>query len=435
LSIEQLPILVRGLSRPGRVRRPDTVTARSRSCEQALDWFVFFTAALQAGFGPFMAVYLTEQAWTQGDIGLVLTISGLVALGAQVPGGALVDAVSARRSLASLALATKAASALMLAMSPTFSVAMTSYILLAALTAVLGPATVALSLGLAGYTSLPERLGRNARYAAFGSGVAAAAMGACGHFFSPRAVFVLTAALAVPALIALTFIDVDHEKAPRPTGETGNESVSCIDGLKRLAGNDAMLVFVGGIVLFQLANVALLPLLGGMMARDSSEWATMSVAAGMVVPQLVVAAISPWVGLRAAGHGRRPLLLACFAALSVRAALFAFVSSPPAIIAVQALDGISGAVIGVMFPLVIVDLARGGGHVNLALGVAGTAVGIGASLSTTLGGYLADHFGTSNSFLVFAAIAAGGLVLLWARMPETRLRALPLAQQGGAHLR
>jgi MFS family permease len=259
-------------------------------------------------------------------------------------------------------------------------------------------------------------------------------MGAFGHFFSPRAVFVLTAALAVPALIALTFIDVDHGKSSRPAGESRNESVSCVDGLKRIAGNGAMLVFVGGIVLFQLANVALLPLLGGMMARHSSEWATMSVAAGMVVPQIVVAAISPWVGLQAAGHGRRPLLLACFAALSLRAALFAFVSSPPAIIAVQALDGISAAVIGVMFPLVVVDLAPGSGHVNLALGVAGTAVGIGASLSTTLGGYLADHFGTSLSFLVFAAVAAGGLILLWARMPETRLRALPLAQQGEAKL-
>jgi predicted MFS family arabinose efflux permease len=97
---------------------------RPRSRERALDWFAFFVAAIQAGFGPFMAVYLSEHSWTQRDIGLVLTVSGLVALAAQMPGGALVDAVSARRLLMSVAVAVSAASALMLALSPTSFVAM-----------------------------------------------------------------------------------------------------------------------------------------------------------------------------------------------------------------------------------------------------------------------------------------------------------------------
>jgi MFS family permease len=422
LAITELPVPGAGLSHRGLAAVAEQDEVRLRPCERALDWFAFFISAVQAGFGPFMAVYLTEHAWPQHDIGLVLTISGLVALAAQMPGGALVDAISERRLLAGLAVVANAASALMLAMSSSFSMAMTSYILLAALTAVLGPAIVAISLGLVGHGSLGERLGRNARFAAFGNGFAAATMGACGHFFSTRAVFFLTAALALPALMALPLI---RGKSLRPAERVVERPPSSPSGLKQLVANRTMLVFIGGIVLFQLANVALLPLLGGIMVHRSSQWATMSVAGGMVVPQLVVTVISPWVGLQASGPGRRPLLLACFAALSLRAALFAFLNSPPEIIAVQALDGISAAVVGVMFPLVIVDLARKSGHVNLALGMAGTAVGIGASLSTTLGGYLADHFGTSDAFLALAAIAAGGLVLLWACMPETRLRAAP----------
>jgi hypothetical protein len=280
-----------------------------------------------------------------------------------MPGGALVDAVSARRLLAGIAVAANGASALMLALSPAFSIAMASYVLLAACTAALGPATVAISLGLVGHVALGERLGRNARFAAFGNGVAAAAMGLCGHFFSTRALFFLTAALALPAILALTCIP-GNTLSPA-TATVSEPPQSHAGGLKCLAGNRALLVFTAGIVLFQLANVALLPLLGGIMARRSSEWATLSIAAATVVPQLVVAAVSPWVGQQAAGRGRRPLLLVCFAALSLRAALFALVSSPLAIVAVQALEGISAAVVGVVFPLVIVDLARDSGHLKL----------------------------------------------------------------------
>jgi len=64
----------------------------SRNSLHGLDWFVFFLADAQVGFGPLIAVYLTAEKWTQGDIGLVLTIGGLVALIGQMPGGALVDA-------------------------------------------------------------------------------------------------------------------------------------------------------------------------------------------------------------------------------------------------------------------------------------------------------------------------------------------------------
>jgi hypothetical protein len=69
----------------------------SRRSLRGLDWFVFFVADVQTGFGPFVAVYLTAQKWTQVDIGLVLTVGGLVALSGRMPGGALVDAARSER--------------------------------------------------------------------------------------------------------------------------------------------------------------------------------------------------------------------------------------------------------------------------------------------------------------------------------------------------
>jgi predicted MFS family arabinose efflux permease len=68
---------------------------------------------------------------------------------------------------------------------------------------------------------------------------------------------------------------------------------------------------------------------------------------------------------------------------------------------------------------IIADVTRGTGHFNLAQGVIGTAVGIGASISTTLGGYASDHFGTAAAFLMLACLAAAGFFAVLAFMPET----------------
>ena len=58
-------------------RQPPSPSRQSLRC---LDWFIFFLADVQTGFGPFIAVYLTTQKWTQVEIGFVLSIGGVVAL-------------------------------------------------------------------------------------------------------------------------------------------------------------------------------------------------------------------------------------------------------------------------------------------------------------------------------------------------------------------
>src|SRR5260370_18860085 len=87
------------------VTRKATATP-SRESSRGLDWFIFFLADVQTGFGPFIAVYLTTQKWTQVEIGLVLSIGGLVGLIGQMPGGAILDAARSERLVASLAGAT-----------------------------------------------------------------------------------------------------------------------------------------------------------------------------------------------------------------------------------------------------------------------------------------------------------------------------------------
>jgi len=85
----------------------------SDQSRHGLDWTNFFMADVQIGFGPFITVYLTAQAWTQTDIGLVLTAGSLVALLGQMPGGAIVDAARSEKFVAALSIAAIAASALL----------------------------------------------------------------------------------------------------------------------------------------------------------------------------------------------------------------------------------------------------------------------------------------------------------------------------------
>jgi MFS family permease len=388
---------------------------------RGLDWFVFFVADVQTGFGPFVSVYLTAQKWTQVDIGLVLSAGGLVALVGQMPGGALVDFARSERLVAGLAIATIGLSALLYAAWPILPVVLSAAVLHSAASCVLGPAIAAISLGLVGHAAVGERLGRNARFASIGNGLAAAAMGACGYFLSARAVFFVTALLLAPALVALRFMsasEIDPERAHggAPQWRDNRPPPKFADLLRQRP----LLILAGCVMLFHLANSAMLPLMGSVVTMRSSKWATVLIAACIVVPQCVVALLSPWVGRQAEVWGRRPLLLIGFAALPIRGLLFATVTDPNLLVAVQLLDGVTASVFGVMVPLMIADITRGTGHFNLGQGIVGTTTGIGASLSTTIAGYTSDHLGSQAAFVALAAIAALGLAAVGLLMPETR---------------
>ena len=367
-----------------------------------------------------MAVYLTAQKWTQVDIGLVLTVGSLVALAGQIPGGALVDAARSERVLAAWAVVAIGGSALLIGAWPVFAAVLAAKLLHSAASCVLGPAIAAISLGLVGHTGVSERLGRNARYAAVGAGLAAVGMGAVGYLLSNRSIFFVTAALCVPALLALRLIgagQVDPERAHggKAAPHPGDPTASFL----ALVNNRALMIFAGCVALFHLANAAMLPLTASVVTMRSDEWAVALVGACLLVPQLVVAVFAPWVGREAVRIGRRPPLLLGFGALTLRGVLLAFTSSPYLLVAVQILDGISAAVLAVLVPLIIADATRGTGHFNLAQGTVGTAVGIGASLSTILAGYTYDHFGLVPAFLGLAGLAAAGFIAVLAFMPET----------------
>jgi len=195
------------------------------------------------------------------------------------------------------------------------------------------------------------------------------------------------------------------------------EKTTSILGLMRLR---ALLIFACVILLLQLANAAMLPLMAGVVTARSSQWAPVLIAACIIVPQAIVALLSPSVGAKAQAWGRRPLLLLGLGAVAARGLLFSIVQDPYLLVAVQVLDGITASVFAVMVPLIVADVAFGTGHFNLAQGILGTATGIGASLSTALAGYVSDRLGSSVAFAGLAAVATFCLAIIWFIMPETK---------------
>ena len=313
----------------------------------ALDAVNFFIAAALSCFGAYVALFLADQGWTLQNIGFVLTAGGLAGLVSQVPCGELLDTIRSKRAAIALGAVMIAAGAVIIAIRPTGGF--------------LGPAVASISLGLVGQAELGERLGRNQRFASVGGVLAAGLMGLVSYYLSYRAIFLLAAALLLPLLAALTWIapsEIDYGRACGATHQEGLGRPS--RGRRRsLWTNRGLVVFAACLFLFQMANASMLPLAAAALAH--AESGALIVSALIVVPQLIVAGMAPWAGRQAKSWGRRPVLLAGFAALPIRAVVFAWTADPWILIAAQLLDGISGATLGVLTALTVADVTRGSG--------------------------------------------------------------------------
>jgi MFS family permease len=186
-----------------------------------------------------------------------------------------------------------------------------------------------------------------------------------------------------------------------------------------------LLIFTICLFLFQLANASLLPLIGQALTHAEGRSSSLVVSALIALPQIIVAVLAPWAGRTANTLGRRPLLLIGLAVVPIRSGLFALTTDPVLLIVTQLLDGLSGTTLGVLTTLIIADLTNGTGRFNLALGLAGAISGIGASLSTSIFGIVAQRFGYTAGLLGITAVGLVSVAIVLAFMPETKPSTFP----------
>jgi MFS family permease len=394
---------------------------------RGLDWLYFFVADLQTSFGPFIAVYLTDHRWTQAQLGFALSVGSASAILAQIPAGALVDALRSKAQAAAAALAGIGAGALLMAISPTIWPVLLAQVMYGFAACMLNPALAALTLGIVGIAAAAERLGRNARFQAIGSATGAAVLGACGTYLSTRAVFWAAALLCVPALLALRL--VRDGAATRPVRQAVRIASAHRESFRHVLRDRRLLAWLACVLLFHLCNAALLPLASVEITKRADKDASLIIAACILVPQLIVALLSPLAGRAADRWGRRWVLLAGFCALPARALLLAVVTDPLWIIPVQALDGLGGAAFGVMTPLIAADLSGEHGRFNLRMGIIGLAIGAAATVSFTVAGEIATNLGSPTAFMALALTGICAVLTVAVAMPETR-PPVPLRRSG-----
>ena len=115
------------------------------------------------------------------------------------------------------------------------------------------------------------------------------------------------------------------------------------------------------------------------------------------------------------------MLLVGWGLIPLQALLYATLPDVVALVFGSLLNAFSAAIFGVAMTVVAADLTRQTGCFNLTLGALGVAVAIGASLSTFCTGISAALFGDRGAAVGLVLVGLCGLLLLWARMPETRL--------------
>ena len=133
--------------------------------------------------------------------------------------------------------------------------------------------------------------------------------------FEPSRLFHYRCALRADTLFALDDRCASRSRAsswrqgrPHPGDPTAT--------MRMLVQNRPLVVFASCLALFHLANAAMLPLTAGMVTMRSGEWAAALVGACILVPQVVVAALAPWIGRQATIRGQRPILLLGFASIA-----------------------------------------------------------------------------------------------------------------------
>jgi MFS family permease len=398
------------------VGKPLQVQQRSL---RSLQWLNFFLADVQTGLGPFLAAYLASSGWNPERVGYALTFGGLVTVAMQTPAGAVIDAVHRKRALLGVNLGVLVAGAFLLMgrLSP-----MTVYpaqFLIGGSGPFLAPTVAAITLGIVGARAFDKQFGKNQAFNSAGNVFTALLVAYVTYKFGYRAIFVVAALLAIPAAVSLFSVDAKQIDYARARGSIQEEGQTKAKGFSFLLKDRVLLCFLATAFLFHLANAAMLPQLGEMLSKGNPKAAAPFMSACIIVTQLVIAITASWIGKRAAAKGRKPLLLLGFGVLPIRGILYTLTHAVGALIAIQTLDGVANAIFGIVSILVVKDRTMGTGHFNVAAGSLATMVGIGAAVSTTIGGVLIQQLGYRASFLGLAGVAVLAFALLWFAVPET----------------
>jgi MFS family permease len=292
--------------------------------------------------------------------------------------------------------------ALIFAVAPQVTLVFFAEILDGLTAAIVPLAIAAISLGLVGQRAMSSRTGRNYRFAAAGIIFTAVAQGLIGSYVAKNAIFFVTAALCVPALLALSFIkpeEIDYCRARNAAAGEGAKA----QAVRILVRNRTLFYLVLCLMLFEFADASLLPLVSQNIGSSKVEASSLQITGLIVTAQLVVMFLAPWVGYLSEGYGRKPLLILGFGLESIRSVLFSTTTNYGFLLIGQLLGGLTNAIVEVLVIVILTDLTARTGRFNLAVGAVTMLIGIASSMSVATSGFIFDKAGHTFIFFGFGS--------------------------------
>lgn len=384
----------------------------------------FFAADVQAGAGPFLGIYLQEHGWRTDTIGSVLTMGAIVAMLVTTPAGALVDAISHRRSLVVGASALTIVAAIVIWLSRGYWPIASAQIATAVAGSLMGPTLTGLTLGMVGRKNFDLQYSRNQVANHAGNIAAALFSGAAGWRFGISYVFVLSAVFGVACIASVLLIPsrAVHRHYARGLAHDDDKdrSQARAQSVRVLLQNRPLRLLAIALAAFSLGNSAMLPLYSLAVAADHHSLASQLTAANLVISQVVMLIAAAYAYRAIRRWGFWWVILATLVTLPVRGLIAAWLTTPWGIAPVQILDGVGSGLQSVAVPALVVHLLHGSGRVNLGQGALFTVEAIGGCLSPLLGGWLASRLGFPTAFVILGSLAAVS-VMVWV-LPGATIR-------------
>ncbi len=378
----------------------------------------FFLAELTGVVVPFFNEYLKAAEWRYDAIGAATALAGTGALLMQTPAGALLDRFRARRAiLAAASLAVGICHGALPAVPALWWFVVPLLVTAGMAKTFFKPALGALAIALVGHRALNRTIGINECSNHLGNIAAAACAMALVSVFSVSAVFYVVLLVSILAVASLSLIRLPTSRATLHATERGHLATDQANWPSRLSDARIALILATA-TLFHFANAPTMPMVALYIKHlGGSDW---QVAAVVLVAQAVMVPVAIATAELCDRWGRKPTLAIGFVVLPLRIFVYSLATSPNALVALQALDGIGAGVFGVAVVAICADLGQKNGRFNTLSGMIATAGGVGGVCGTLVSGVLMQQLGFAATFQMLAAIALLAAIVFVGFMRETR---------------
>jgi MFS family permease len=388
----------------------------------------YFLGMAAIGFTlPYLPLYLGEKGLSDRAIGLISTLAALSAL-AQFPVGLWSDRIGSRKRFLIVALAVAALSTVLL--RDAHGVIWLGFlVVLFAENGISRAIVESLSGAEAAALAPPGGVGAALGALRFWKPIGIVLVALLGSWMSEKyGVGAILVPLAIAQGLAVGCALLIHESSASggsgaivaedgqtQTKKSGREEKLPREWLPKDAG---LWAFVAAMVLYHAANAPGGVYLGLFLKRDlhaPDRMLAYAFAISMVAWMLVVLP-----GGRLADRwGRKPLLIAGWAIMTLRLALVAVVKSPELAVANQALDGLGNGLFAVVAAAWVTDRLADPRRAGEAQVIVGSCLVFGSAIGPAVASFLVGPLGYRGLFLALAGVGVIATLIVVFLVPET----------------